>query len=120
MVLRPAAELRAEARAEQRDALDAARRLATRVRAELGATDVYLFGSRARTSWRYRSDVDVFVISDRFEGLKPWERWTLIEALWDGPVNLQPHGLTAVEFENARGKGGLVDMATADGMVELV
>ncbi len=120
MVLRTAAVARAEAEAEQREALLAARRLATRCRDELGATQVYLYGSRARDDWHMESDCDVMVLSEGFAGLKRWESWQLIEPLWDGPVSLQPLGLTPDEFENARGKGGLVDMALADGVVGLL
>ena len=120
MVLRTAVVARAEAEAEQRDTLVAVRRLALRCRDELEATEVYLFGSRAREDWHFGSDCDVMVVSDRFSGLKRWESWLLIEPLWDGPVSVQPLGLTRDEFENARGKRGLVDMALADGVVALL
>ncbi|MFN0146867.1 MAG: nucleotidyltransferase domain-containing protein, partial [Dehalococcoidia bacterium] len=117
MALKPVAVARAEADAEQRETLAAVRRLAGRCRDELGATQVYLYGSRARDDWHRGSDCDVLVLSARFSGMKLWESWQLIEPLWDGPVSLQPVGLTPDEFENARGKGGLVDMALADGVI---
>ncbi|MFN0095225.1 MAG: nucleotidyltransferase domain-containing protein [Dehalococcoidia bacterium] len=106
--------------AEQQSALEAASRLAECVHRELSATAVYLFGSRARTDWHRGSDLDLIVVSDRFAGLKPWESWLLIEPFWDGPVDLQPCGLTPAQFEQAKGKGGLVDMAIADGMISLL
>jgi predicted nucleotidyltransferase len=119
-VLKPIAVVRAEAQEEHRLTIEAAFRLARCCRDELGATAVYLFGSRARKDWHRYSDCDVFVLSDRFQGMKPWESWQLIEPLWDGPVDLQPHGLTVAAFENARDKGGLVSMALVDGMISLL
>jgi hypothetical protein len=62
----------------------------------------------------------VIVLSSRSEGAKPWERWIAIEALWDGPLSIQPHGLTPEQFEAARDKGGLVTMALADGVMPLL
>jgi predicted nucleotidyltransferase len=120
MVLKPAAVLKAEAQEEHDATLAAAGRLAERVHRELDASAVYLFGSRARDDWHLGSDADVFVVSERFAGLKPWERWQLIAPLWDGPVDLQPTGVTPEQFSDAVGKGGLVDMAIADGMVRLL
>lgn len=110
----------AEAEAEQRDTLVAVRRLALRCRDELEATEVYLFGSRAREDWHFGSDCDVMVLSDRFSGLKRWESCLLIEPLWDGPVSVQPLGLTPEEFEGARDKRGPVAMALADGLIALL
>jgi predicted nucleotidyltransferase len=120
VVLKPIEIVRAESEEEHRLTRAAAHRLALRCRDELGATAVYLFGSRARADWHRYSDCDVFVLSDRFEGMKPWESWQLIEPLWDGPVDLQPVGLTPAAFESARNKGGLVSMALADGMLSLL
>ena len=120
MALKPIEVVRAEAQEEHHLTLAAARRLALRCRDELDAAQVYLFGSRAREDWHRGSDCDVMVLSERFAGLKSWESWQLIEPLWDGPVDIQPVGLTPAVFESARDKGGLVTMALADGVVELL
>lgn len=119
MVLKPVAILKAEAQEEHRETLAAAERLALRCRTELSASAAYLFGSRARNDWHRNSDADIFIVSDRFAGMKPWERWSAIAALWDGPVDLQPVGVTAEEWQAAKAKGGLVTMALADGIVVL-
>jgi predicted nucleotidyltransferase len=120
MVLRTASIARAEAEEEQGETLEAVKRLALRCRDQLGATQVYLFGSRARDDWHLGSDCDVFVLSERFAGLKRWEAWQLIEPLWDGPVSIQPYGIAPDAYEAAKGKRGLVDMALADGVVALL
>ena len=120
MALKPIEVVRAEAQEEHHLTLAAARRLALRCRDELDAAQVYLYGSRARDDWHRGSDCDVMVLSERFAGLKSWESWQLIEPLWDGPVDIQPVGLTPAVFESARDKGGLVTMALADGVVELL
>ena len=120
MVLKPVSVLKAEAVAEHGATLEAVHVFARRCRDELGATQVYLYGSRARDDWHRGSDCDVMVLSDRFEGLKRWESWLLIEPLWKGPVSIEPVGLTPAEFEAAKGKRGLVDMALADGVIALL
>ena len=122
MVLRPPGELKAEAAAEQRAALAAADAFARRCAGELDATRVILFGSRARHDWRRGSDVDLFVISERFEGMRTETRSSWLSEFWHGPplVGCAAWGFTAAEFERGLTARGLIAMAFADGVRELL
>jgi uncharacterized protein len=119
MTIKPARVLREEALAEQQAALEAVRAFAKRAVETWNASAVYLFGSRARDDWRRGSDADVFVISERFEGLSQYERAVELSRLWDGPVGCEPMGFTAAEWEQRRGKPGIVSMALDDGLLQL-
>ncbi len=122
MVLKPAPILKAEAHAEHAATIAAAHRFAERCRAQFSASQVYLFGSRARGDWYRGSDCDVLVISDRFDGEPMWSRPVTMYQVWDGPpgVSIEPVGLTPAEFDAARDKGRLVSYAIADGLIPLL
>jgi predicted nucleotidyltransferase len=120
MVLKPAAVLKAEAAEEHRAVLAAAKRFAHRAQRELGATAVYLFGSRARGDWRRGSDCDLLVVSPRFAGLRRFERPVLMYELWDGPVSIEPWGVTPEELDAQREGGGLVELVLAGPAIELL
>ena len=120
MVLLKASEVRAASFAQHANVLAAANRLAERVRSELTAESVLLFGSRARNDWLADSDCDMIVVSDAFAGLPFGDRWNAINDRWDGPVDLEPIGVTPAEFAVARDGGGIVAMALADGARELL
>ena len=119
MVLRPPAELRREALAEHEAVLAAARRLAARAVAELGATRVLLFGSRARDDWRRGSDCDVIAVSERFAAMDRFERWNALFDLWDGPVDIEPVGLTPEEFARSASRAGIVALALDGSALDL-
>lgn len=119
-MLKPPAVLKAEAAEEHRLAIAAAGRLARRCGDELGAISVLLFGSRARTDWHRGSDCDVLVVSGTFEGMSFAERWKAIDDRWDRIVDLNPIGITPAEFEVGKQGSGIVAMALADGVVELL
>ena len=119
-MLKPPAILRAEADEEHGQALAAVRQLARRCAAELAATSVLLFGSRARANWHRSSDCDVIVVSDAFAGMSFSGRWNAIYERWSGGVDLNPIGMTAAEFELGKDGAGIVAMALADGVIELL
>lgn len=119
MVLKPAAILKAEALAEHEATMEAARRFARRCVDELAASQVYLFGSRARGDWHRGSDCDVLVVSERFAGVHPFERPLMVYDLWDGPVSVEPFCATREEFERGVERGGLAAMALAGGALPL-
>ena len=118
-MLTPPAELKRAALAEHEATLDAARRLAARAVTELDASRVLLFGSRARDDWRRGSDCDVIAVSTRFETMDRIERYNAIYDLWDGPVDIEPVGLTPAEFDRSAAGTGIVAMALDGGAVEL-
>jgi len=119
MVLPKASEVRARVDREHAETLAAVHRLAARLNAEVGTCRVILFGSRAREDWHAASDADVFVVSDAFEGAGLEDRFNAVADRWDGPVSIAPFLLTEAEWQAARGKGGLADMALRDGVLEV-
>lgn len=117
MPLKLARVLRQEAEEEQRQTIEAALRFADWARANLGASRVILFGSRARNDWHRHSDCDILIVSEQFEGI-PRERRPLHEDLrsaWDGPVALNAICHTPEEFERSLESGSIAAMALADG-----
>ncbi len=120
MVLNQPAVLKAEAAEEQRLVIEALTKLARLCSSELGATSVLLFGSRARSDWHRGSDCDVLVVSEVFERMTLGERWRAVYGLWDGPVDLSPIAATPAEFEFGKQGSGIVAMALADGVIELL
>ena len=119
-MLKPPAILRAEAGDEHQRTLVAARLLARRCATELGAQSVLLFGSRARADWHRGSDCDVLVISETFAGMPFSERWKEIHDRWEQVVDLNPIGITPAEFAMGQQGSGIVAMALADGVIELL
>jgi predicted nucleotidyltransferase len=117
MTLKRAAVLRNEAVAEHRQTLDAASRFAAWARANLNASRVILFGSRARTDWHWRSDCDILIVSEEFAAIPVFKRplYKDLDQAWDGPVSLNPVCHTAAEFERSRAAGHIAAMALAEG-----
>jgi predicted nucleotidyltransferase len=68
---------------------------------ELGA-DVYLFGSYARGDHLLDSDVDVLVVSERFEGMAYVDRVAFVRSKLPYDMGFEIVALTPCEFE----KGG--------------
>ena len=86
-------------------------RFAGRLRDEIGATRVLLFGSRARGSGGKDSDYDLIVVSDRFESVPRLKRQTGLRDLFyevggDAPLDLIC--LTSREFGRAQAGATLV------------
>ena len=61
-------------------------RLAEQSRESLGPVEIYLFGSFARGDWLEDSDIDIVVVSEKFEGKSMPERINLVRRLADGNV----------------------------------
>ena len=66
--------------------------------------EVYLVGSWARGDWLLDSDVDLIVVSKRFEGLSLGERYRLVKSLTPPGRSLDVLAYTPEEFE--RGSTG--------------
>ncbi len=82
----------ARRKAERKRVLEEARAWA---RGLQGPVTVVLIGSYARGDFNEGSDVDLLVISDRFEGMKPHERIMELNA----PPGYEPIPLTTREFQ---------------------
>lgn len=78
---------------------------ASRLRAEIGARRVLLFGSRARGRSGPFSDYDFLIVSPHFDGIRPLRRPVGLRRFWresggSGPLDLVC--LTPEEFERAQ------------------
>lgn len=55
--------------------------LVKQLKENLGPVDVYLFGSFAKGDWLEDSDIDIVVVSEKFEGKTMRERINLVRRL---------------------------------------
>ena len=78
---------------------------------------IILFGSRARKDNLVNSDIDLIIVSKKFEGI-PWRR-RIIDAFgdWDDKIMLEPICYTPDEFEEKKKQVGLVKQAVKEGVV---
>lgn len=83
----------------RRRAIEALERLAEK----LDAT-IYLFGSIARGDHTVESDVDIVVVSDRFQGLSMPERVRLVRLLLPDDMAFDIIALTPEELEELKGR----------------
>ena len=77
---------------------------------------VLLFGSRARGDHLIDSDVDMIIVSKKFEGVNWLKRIRDVSADWDGLVLLEPICYTPEEFEEKRKRIGIVNEALKEGI----
>jgi uncharacterized protein len=90
---------------------DVLRRFAERLRADLGAEHVYLFGSHATGRAAPDSDFDLIIVSRAFEPIRRVQRGVGIRDLFyevGGNAPLDLICLTPEEFESAKGRVTLV------------
>ncbi len=76
-------------------ALDRAEEYATRLRERLGRVTVILHGSYARGDFNLWSDIDLVVVSSRFKGIRPLDRY---EDLPEQPPQVEVIPLSPEEF----------------------
>ncbi len=77
---------------------------------------IILFGSRARGDHLEDSDIDIIVVSDKFEELDFRERIIKAYGLWDRKQGLDIICYTSREFEKKKKQIGIVKTATEEGI----
>lgn len=82
----------------------------------LGATKGILFGSRVRGDALTTSDVDLVVISDRFEGIPFARRLNLVQDQWESNLFLEALPYTPDEFTRLSQTRGVVRAALEEGI----
>lgn len=88
------------------------RRFIGRVREQLsGDCEVYLFGSYARGDWVSDSDLDLIVVSSRFDGLELGRRHLLVRELLPSWLSVELLLYTPKEFEMAKKRSIIEDAA---------
>lgn len=92
------------------------REFARRLREEIGAKKVILFGSRARGDWLKESDYDMIVVADRFAGVPFSLRPSDLYPLWTGHPGVELLCYTPEEFERKRRQISIVREAVREGV----
>ena len=77
---------------------------------------IILFGSRARGDNLENSDVDIIIVSDKFESMKWPRRLAEVSELWSGVVEIEPLCYTVREFEEKKREIGIVSQAVKEGI----
>ena len=80
------------------------------------AEKILLFGSRARGDNLIDSDVDMIIVSKKFEGVNWLKRMRNVSVEWEGLVSLEPLCYTPEEFEEKRYEIGIVNEAVKEGI----
>jgi hypothetical protein len=89
---------------------------ARRLREEIDAEQVILFGSRARGDWLKESDYDFIVVSQRFHGV-PWPyRPAEVYRLWQGSPGVELLCYTPEEFQRKSREISVVAEALREGV----
>lgn len=78
------------------------RRFAQKLKKEFDPERVILFGSRAGREYLKESDVDLIIVSKRFEGVNFFERAAKMYRYWDLPYPVDFLCYTPDEFEAKR------------------
>ena len=76
---------------------------------------ILLFGSRARGDHLKESDVDILVISKKFEGVEFMKRMQELYN-WNKSVNLDSIGLTPEEFRKRKDELSIIGSAAREGI----
>jgi len=79
---------------------------------------VILFGSYAKGDYREGSDVDLMIISDKFEGMKMYERGCGLYDLWydNNKMEIDLVCLTPKEFDRKKKRVNIVKYAVEGGV----
>ncbi len=95
-----------------KELLEILREFVTKVREVLGDVEIYLFGSYAKCTWLEDSDVDLIVVSDKFEGLDLGKRYALVRKLLPKNKSFEILTFTRREFEEAKKRSIIIQDAS--------
>ena len=77
---------------------------------------ILLFGSRARGEHLKESDIDLIVVSSKFEGTPFVERMVEAYGMWNKKIDLEQICYTPAEFEKKKKELGIVRQAVKEGI----
>jgi predicted nucleotidyltransferase len=77
---------------------------------------ILIFGSRARGDHLIESDVDMIIVSKKFEGINWIKRIQEVSELWEGMVLSETLCYTPKEFEEKQKEWGIVRQAVKEGI----
>lgn len=86
------------------------------IRKKFNPEKIILFGSRARGDNLKTSDIDLLVVSKKFEGVDWRKRMISVFGNWDKRQMLEPICYTPEEFERKKKQIGIVRQAVKEGI----
>lgn len=86
------------------------------IKKEFKPEKIILFGSRARGDNLKTSDIDLIVVSKKFEGVDWRKRMINVFGDWDKKQMLEPICYTPEEFEKKKKQIGIVRQAVKEGI----
>ncbi len=86
------------------------------VEKEYSPEKIILFGSRARGDEFTDSDVDLLIVSEKFENMSFRERMIKMQFLWEGDELLEALCYTPDEFEKKKWLFGIVIKGVEEGI----
>ncbi len=87
-----------------------------RVKDKYNPEKIILYGSRARGDHLQESDIDLIIVSKKFEGVKWPNRLGDVAELWDGIITIEPLCYTPEEFTKKKKQMGIVQQAVKEGI----
>ena len=92
---------------------EALNRLGKKLEETCGPVEMYLFGSFARGDWLEDSDIDIIVVSEKFEGKPMPERVNLVRKLAPDNLAFEILAYTPKELKEAMTKSLIIQDASA-------
>ena len=83
---------------------------------ELGAVEVYIFGSRAYGTPLLESDLDMIVVSEEFGKRDFIENMELLSRMWDGSFSIEMFPYTPEQIEKYAEKKTVISEALKKGI----
>jgi len=87
-----------------------------RLKEELGASEVYLFGSRVYGIPLKDSDLDMIVVSEKFKERGFIENMELLSRLWDGSFTIEIFPYTPEQIKKYNGRKVIITEALEKGI----
>jgi len=91
-------------------------RFLKRLKRELGAVEVYIFGSRAYGTPLLESDLDMIVVSEEFGRRDFVENMELLSRMWDGSFSIEMFPYTPEQIEKYAEKKTVISEALKKGI----
>ena len=91
-------------------------RFLKRLKRELGAVEVYIFGSRACGTPLLESDLDMIVVSEEFGKRDFIENMELLSRMWDGSFSIEMFPYTPEQIEKYAEKKTVISEALKKGI----
>jgi len=87
-----------------------------RLREDLGASEVYLFGSRVYGVPLKDSDLDMIVVSEKFKERSFIENMELLSRLWNGSFTIEMFPYTPEQIKKYNGRKVIITEALEKGI----